>query len=436
MRDRTRILAFSMLLTVGCPLHPVQYNNLKINFYNAVQKNLSYSSKTDLVLPEPKLYSSSAFPETASQFDCLAVNVMGSGVVSNSDKNPDSFMPDLLAGKFCSYSGITSAPFAQSSSEIKVDLKVPSGKDRIIQVLGILNQGKNLCNQASSLGQMVELTGSYEIAFELGRAQVNLFSNQTVYIENKYDNLSFEEKFKRDVGCSKSSGDNGFNKPTPTASSFFLADSNNNRILIWVTPPTTTQQPADYVLGQADFGTAADGWSNPSAITLSKPRVARTDGTHFFVAEKSNNRVLIWNTIPTTNGQAADIVLGQPNMTSNLGNNGGVSASSLIEPYSVFSTGSQLFVADTSNNRVLIWNTMPTTSGQAADLVLGQSDMSTNNINGGYPVGSIKGSSFKSPTDVFVYDNKLFVADMLNNRILIWSTIPTANNKTADVVLG
>ena len=34
------------------------------------------------------------------------------------------------------------------------------------------------------------------------------------------------------------------------------------------------------------------------------------------VADTDNNRVLIWNSIPTTNGANADLVLGQDNFTT------------------------------------------------------------------------------------------------------------------------
>ena len=33
------------------------------------------------------------------------------------------------------------------------------------------------------------------------------------------------------------------------------------------------------------------------------------------------NRVLIWNSIPTTNGAAADVEIGQPDMVSSVANN-------------------------------------------------------------------------------------------------------------------
>ncbi len=46
-------------------------------------------------------------------------------------------------------------------------------------------------------------------------------------------------------------------------------------------------------------------------------------------------------------------------------------------PQGVWIQGSKLFVADTQNNRVLIWNTIPTQNNQPADVVLGQPDFTT-----------------------------------------------------------
>ena len=63
----------------------------------------------------------------------------------------------------------------------------------------------------------------------------------------------------------------------------------------------------------------------------------------FAVVDFSNRRVLIWSAFPTTNGQAADLVLGQPNFTSA---GGGVGPASFDSPYDVCSNGIELFVAD------------------------------------------------------------------------------------------
>ncbi len=90
--------------------------------------------------------------------------------------------------------------------------------------------------------------------------------------------------------------------------------------------------------------------------------------------------MLIWNTIPTANNQAADLVLGEPNFTtapaatvSDLP----ATASNLFSPVAVTSDGKRLFVTDLGHNRVLIWNSIPTQNGQAADVVVGQPDMTS-----------------------------------------------------------
>ena len=46
-------------------------------------------------------------------------------------------------------------------------------------------------------------------------------------------------------------------------------------------------------------------------------------------------------------------------------------------------TNSMIAVADTDNNRVLIWSTIPTSNGVPADVVVGQPDFTHNSIPGG-----------------------------------------------------
>jgi hypothetical protein len=72
-----------------------------------------------------------------------------------------------------------------------------------------------------------------------------------------------------------------------------------------------------------------------------------------YVADRGNHRVLRFDQ-PQANGQSADLVLGQPNFTSNACNSGAVSASSLCEPFGLaVDFRADLFVADRGNNRVL-----------------------------------------------------------------------------------
>ena len=209
----------------------------------------------------------------------------------------------------------------------------------------------------------------------------------------------------------------------------YMADTTNNRVLIWNTIPTVAGADPSVVLGQADFvGNVANN-GGVSATSLDAPVAVYSDGTRVFVADKGNSRVLIWHNIPTANATPASLVLGQPNMTSN---GTGVSATSLNQPYSIYSNGTRLFVADTSNNRVLIWNSMPTTNDSSANLVLGQPNMTSGSSNN----GGISASSMSNPHSVYGDGTKLYVADEINNRILIWNTLPTSGTAAPNVVVG
>lgn len=195
--------------------------------------------------------------------------------------------------------------------------------------------------------------------------------------------------------------------------------------------------PASVVLGQPDFGSnSANQGVSASSNSLNNPIGISTDGVRLFVTDYGNNRVLIWNSIPTKNGTPADVVVGQPDFSSTTSNNGGISASSLNSPHGVFSDGTHLVVNDgdgggsnTSNHRVLIWNSIPTRNNQPADVVVGQPDFVTGTL--GHTA-----SKFYYPFQSVIYQNKLIISDTGNSRILIYNSIPKTNGAAADVVVG
>ena len=86
------------------------------------------------------------------------------------------------------------------------------------------------------------------------------------------------------------------------------------------------------------------------------------------MADTANNRIMIWKSIPTTIDQPADIELGQPDFNTVLqGSQQVVDNQSLRSPQGVWIQNGKLFVADTQNHRVLIWNSIPTQNRQPAD---------------------------------------------------------------------
>lgn len=216
----------------------------------------------------------------------------------------------------------------------------------------------------------------------------------------------------------------------------FASDFDGHRVLIWNSIPTTIHQPPDLVLGQPDFASNVANNGGISNKSLSCPEGIYSNGTKLYVAERCNHRILVWNTIPTSNFAPADIVIGQPNFSSNSANQGGaVSAQTLNYPWTMIEKNSKLFVLDQGNKRVLIYNTVPTANNPVADVVVGQPDMLTSTIN--YPSGTPTSQSLgDQPRGLHVEGTKLFIADYLNHRVLIYNTIPTTNYPAADLVLG
>ena len=216
---------------------------------------------------------------------------------------------------------------------------------------------------------------------------------------------------------------------TTDGNKVYVADEANSRILIWNTITPIAGSSADVVLGQPNFTSNAVNNGGITARSLGYAESVFSDGTHLFAVDWQNNRVLIWNTIPTTNFQPADVVVGQPDMTSGLGNNGGIGARTLLEPESVYSDGVKLVVTDTGNNRVLIWNTIPTSNFQPANIVVGQPNMVSQ-------AAGFTGSELNSPYFSSIQQGRLAISDFNNHRILIWNTIPTTNGLSANLALG
>ena len=210
---------------------------------------------------------------------------------------------------------------------------------------------------------------------------------------------------------------------------------------------------ANTVVGQPDFVTSNPGraatatpanGSTAESGSMSTPTAIATDGTYLAVADTDNNRVLIWNSIPTGTNAAPNVVLGQTNFTS-FQTPQVVNANSLRGPQGVWIQNGALFVADTQNYRVLIWKHIPTQNNQAADLVLGQPNFNTANgttPSPGNPFPSTAANMLLNPVSVTSDGNRLYVADLGNNRVLIWNNafvngqLNLANDQNADVAIG
>ncbi len=271
-----------------------------------------------------------------------------------------------------------------------------------------------------------------------------------------------------------------------------VADTGQNRVFIWNELPTDPHAVPDVVLGQvATKDTERNAGGRVSGSSLMYPSGLWSDGERLVVCDAWNHRVLIWNRWPTEHGQPADVVVGQPDFTANEPNVAGVGAvpgaRTLNWPYGVDSDGERLYVADTGNRRILIFNQFPTQNYAAADAVFGKRAFDDRDYDpaqpiwpysikinpaGGFAVADTqyyrillyRDLSDTEPViigqermdangqnqfrwfpeantlnwcyDTCFHDGVLYVADTGNSRVLRFTERPTENNQAADALVG
>lgn len=202
-----------------------------------------------------------------------------------------------------------------------------------------------------------------------------------------------------------------------------VADSNNSRILLY-SVPTTTGQTAAFVLGQPDF-TSSSGATSATGLYYPVKGTADSSG-NLWVADCDNNRVVEYKT-PFSNGMAASIVLGEPDMNTSTG---GTSATTLSCPSGIaFDTHGNLWVSDYSNSRVVEF-TAPFTSGMAGSVALGQADLNSANCG-------TSATGLCDPWEGLAFDSKgnLFVGDYGNCRIVEYHA-PFSTGMAASIAIG
>ncbi|MDZ7886271.1 MAG: NHL repeat-containing protein [Mycobacterium sp.] len=213
-----------------------------------------------------------------------------------------------------------------------------------------------------------------------------------------------------------------------------VADSGNHRVLIWHGIPAGDEQPADVVLGQPDGtteGRAANGRGPERGMNL--PTGVLVHDGRLIVADAWHHRILVWDEVPVLSDTPPDHILGQPDSSGIAPNQGGqCSASTFYWPFGIAIVGTRFWVADTGNRRVLGWNGGLPDPGRPADIVLGQPDDTHREENRGGDAGP---ASFRWPHDIAGHDDLLLVADAGDHRILGWSPHPETD-RSADIVLG
>ncbi len=210
----------------------------------------------------------------------------------------------------------------------------------------------------------------------------------------------------------------------------YVADYGNKRVLIYDVAAITDGEAAVKVLGQANFtssemATTISGFRGPRGLALD------SSNNRLFVSDaQGNHRVMVFNVATITNGEDAVNVLGQTDFTSSTT---ATSQGRLSSPYSLAydSTNSRLFVNDAGNYRVMVFNVASISDGENAVNELGQTSFTANTM-----AATQSGMSYAYGVAYDSTNDRLFVGDTPNNRVVVYDTAAITDGEAAVNVLG
>ncbi len=220
-----------------------------------------------------------------------------------------------------------------------------------------------------------------------------------------------------------------------------LVSDGLSRVVVYASGLTANGAVATRVLG-LDTSTAT---TNATQIRTVSPLGVTGTTAGVVVADTGNSRVLLFPTVDQWASEAVQFspsatqVVGQTSYTVSMANqgNGDASASTLNLPTDVVATGSELYVCDFQNSRILVFPISPTGITGTATRVIGQLDFPY------FAPNLIEGKEFNFFTSSAILDQSstpphLYVADTNNNRILGFNNFNSIQIglQKADLVIG
>ena len=263
------------------------------------------------------------------------------------DLNPDSFESGIVIACFedPSTSNNVAQPPTQGNDNNGEGATPPSGNSNADR-----DEEKNTVSWYD-LG-VNEYSPSYSVATSNGKTGFGLNETGDILLSG--------------YGFNNSGGANKLNHPVSISANYgklAVTDRFNNRVLIWNVIPSSNTPP-DLVLGQANFtthnsGTGLNNMDFPGQVSI-------TPDGKVLVADSDNNRVLVWTSFPTSSGQSADYALPITDYV-NFGDSW---------PWGVWSDGTKVVVSATVAKSVLFWNSFPGPS-TSPDVVLTSNQVGT-----------------------------------------------------------
>jgi DNA-binding beta-propeller fold protein YncE len=169
----------------------------------------------------------------------------------------------------------------------------------------------------------------------------------------------------RDENAGEGAGPLGMRWPHGIAvlgQAVLVADAGNNRIMVWRSLPQANGMACDFVLGQAGMAELDRNRAayDPTASTPNMPYGVTVQDDRLVVADTANSRVVGFDTQGLAIGFAATRLADQRDFTAKGDNRWCLPArDSLCWPYGVAACEDTLVVADSSNNRVPVWEAAP-----------------------------------------------------------------------------
>lgn len=222
----------------------------------------------------------------------------------------------------------------------------------------------------------------------------------------------------------------------------WVTDTGNNRVLRYPAAVLKANQngpAADLVVGQNDFTSRNAAFSNQNTKTaLLSPQGIAFDPAGRLLVSDSASRVVVYPAGVVSGGVASRILGLDPSLQVV----GGTTQIALAAgtAFGVTATAGAVIVADTGNNRLMIFppvDSWPAESAQlspSASAVIGQSSYTVKKANQGN--GDASASSFNTPVDLAVAGGELFVVDGQNNRVLVFPVSPSGVSGAATRVIG
>lgn len=241
-------------------------------------------------------------------------------------------------------------------------------------VLGQADFKNNQPNRGNSTAAANTLNWCYGVFYHQGKLFVADTGNRRLLI---WHQLPSENGQPADVVLGQpdmqSRDENGGGNPTASTmrwchditvwdNNLVVTDAGNNRVMIWQGIPIENNSPCEVVIGQKSFDLVEmnQGVYFPKANSLSMPYGVAATQDWLLVTDTANSRLLAWKKpqlISSLQGIDAARVIGQNDFQSKGENRdyGLPTRNSLNWSYGINVHGNTAVIADSGNNRVLLW---------------------------------------------------------------------------------